>query len=279
LNKKNDQEMELEKEEQEEKRLKAEKKKQYRLNKKSADEEQKIKELEEQKRIKAEKEKTRRSSTNRNVSKNILLPKKILNPRNIADFMVTPSDQEIIDAANVLVLDPEHYQTKPCSICAERMIKGDTKEISLGQVLLTGIAQSSIYIPGADVHNLNSADLLLVCSSCHRTLQKNEIPLFSIHRVPVVDQIPEELKNLTILEKMLISRNRPVNIIIKLSSSQYQDSELKQRGLRGNVIAFPQDIGQVNANLNLELPQLIREDSILKLLEILMMKKKRQGKF
>jgi hypothetical protein len=66
---------------------------------------------------------------------------------------------------------------------------------------------------------------------------------------------------------MLISRNGCVYMVIRLSASQFQDSHLKQRGLRGNVIAFPQDISKVNECLNLHLPQLNEKDSIQVLVE------------
>jgi hypothetical protein len=38
-------------------------------------------------------------------------------PRNIDNFLNPPTDEEILNAANIMNINPEHFQTKPCSVC------------------------------------------------------------------------------------------------------------------------------------------------------------------
>ena len=52
-------------------------------------------------------------------------------PRNIDNFLNPPTDEEILNAANI---NPEHFQTKPCSVCGERMIQGNTKTMKLQDI-------------------------------------------------------------------------------------------------------------------------------------------------
>ena len=85
-----------------------------------------------------------------------------------------------------------------------------------------------------------SINLVLgMCRCCYG--DKNEIKKFSRANNMDPGDVPEELKNLTEIEEMLIAQTFPIISVYYLRGGQYAYS--------GNVINFPQDIGEFVSRL------------------------------
>ena len=82
---------------------------------------------------------------------------------------------------------------------------------------------------------------LELCGSCSRGLRRGCLPKHALANRMYLGQVPEPLRDLTMVEESMIARARAKSWIVKL---QEQDSDsaspTSQRGLRGHTIIFPQ---------------------------------------
>jgi hypothetical protein len=82
---------------------------------------------------------------------------------------------------------------------------------------------------------------LLLCSQCHSALKQDKIPPLSLANGTFLGPIPDELKDLTVIEEAMIARCRAKCWIIQLKEVNptivAPDS---QRGFRGHIIIYPQ---------------------------------------
>ena len=69
-----------------------------------------------------------------------------------------------------------------------------------------------------------------VCSICIESLEKNKVPTLALANGLWVGKIPDELKDLTYAEQLLISRVRHNRCIVKVSSGMFK--------MRANAISF-----------------------------------------
>ena len=85
--------------------------------------------------------------------------------------------------------------------------------------------------------------ITLVLGMCRRCYSdKNEVKKFSAANNMDPGDVPEELKGLTEIEEMLIAQTFPIGSVYYLRGGQYAYS--------GNVINFPQDIGEFVSHLS-----------------------------
>ncbi|KAJ7805331.1 hypothetical protein B0H13DRAFT_1464607, partial [Mycena leptocephala] len=98
--------------------------------------------------------------------------------------------------------------------------------------------------------------VLSLCPPCHSSLKKKKLPPLSLANKTFLGTVPEELKNLTVIEEAMIARCRSKCWIIQLKEEN-QDLVLAstQRGIKGHVIIYPQQPSKV-ANI---LPPSIEE--------------------
>jgi hypothetical protein len=73
-----------------------------------------------------------------------------------------------------------------------------------------------------------------ICTQCLKCLRTNRTPKDALARFNVIGDVPPELQDLTLAEKMIIARGRVRMSILKLTPIQPH----KQKALRGNVISF-----------------------------------------
>ena len=86
---------------------------------------------------------------------------------------------------------------------------------------------------------------VLCCKTCLNSLKKGKLPQFSIANNFQIGKTPPELMDLTLSEKLLISKCRPKMYLVKL----YSTGGAQQRGLKGNTITFPQDVVKIASTL------------------------------
>ncbi|KAJ7931878.1 hypothetical protein B0H13DRAFT_1459951, partial [Mycena leptocephala] len=87
---------------------------------------------------------------------------------------------------------------------------------------------------------------LSLCKPCHSALKKNKLPALALANKTFLGPVPNELRNLTIIEEAMIARCRSKCWIIQLKEEN-QDLELQntQRGIHGHVIIYPQQPSKI----------------------------------
>jgi hypothetical protein len=97
--------------------------------------------------------------------------------------------------------------------------------------------------------------MCLLCKDCHLAFSKAQIPKFCAANKMWIGDVPDELKDLTIVEEKLIAIYRHNSCIIKLQSP-FHSSSTSQSALRGNAITFPQNVPNIASSLPLAMSTL-----------------------
>ncbi|KAJ7205792.1 hypothetical protein GGX14DRAFT_397490 [Mycena pura] len=82
---------------------------------------------------------------------------------------------------------------------------------------------------------------LSLCTSCYSSLKNKKMPPLSLANKNFLGPVPEELKDLTVIEEAMIARCRSKCWIVQLKEEN-QDLALAttQRGVKGHIIIYPQ---------------------------------------
>jgi len=94
----------------------------------------------------------------------------------------------------------------------------------------------------AGVHQNEDGSLSLsLCPPCKNALSRNKLSRFALADLNVIGDVPPELKDLTLVEEMLVARCRAKMCTVKLQDHR-DDVELPtvQRGVKGHIVVFPQ---------------------------------------
>ena len=89
---------------------------------------------------------------------------------------------------------------------------------------------------------LDGADVILdLCKSCSRGLYRRSLPKHALANRLYVGPVPEELRDLTMVEESMIAQARAKSWIVKLQEQDADSaSATAQRGLKGHTIIYPQ---------------------------------------
>ncbi|CAF0973458.1 unnamed protein product [Brachionus calyciflorus] len=85
---------------------------------------------------------------------------------------------------------------------------------------------------------------LKICGSCEAYLAKNSTPKYALVNQLYLGQIPEELKDLTYSEQILISKSRMIGSIYKIKTNS--NKSVGQNKIIGNIITFNQEINSIS---------------------------------
>jgi len=87
---------------------------------------------------------------------------------------------------------------------------------------------------------------LQLCARCDSSLRKGKLPRLAIANLNVLGSVPPEMKQMTMVEEMLVARCRAKYCIVKLHDNRSNVSlPSSQRGIKGNIIVYPQRIGEL----------------------------------
>ncbi|KAF7378322.1 ATP-dependent DNA helicase [Mycena sanguinolenta] len=88
--------------------------------------------------------------------------------------------------------------------------------------------------------------VLSLCSVCHSSLKNNKVPPLSLVNKLFLSPIPNELKDLTVIEEAMIARCRSKCWIVQLEEEN-QDLVLPttQRGIKSHIIIYPQQPSEI----------------------------------
>ncbi|CAF4098595.1 unnamed protein product, partial [Adineta steineri] len=154
---------------------------------------------------------------------------------------------------NLLIDDVYTMETNPSDIdysnLHSEVSNGPNQTFSFHENIL-------LYRKGLSNNNTHDNECLcMLCKDCYTAYTKAQIPKFSTANKMWIGDIPDELKDLTVVEEKLISIYRHNTCIIKLQSP-YHSSSTAQSALKGNIITFPQNVPNIASTLPLDMSTL-----------------------
>lgn len=174
-----------------------------------------------------------------------------------SDFMKAPS-QTVLDDITVKFLEATSNASLKVASCASCARETEVKKLE--DHLLSDIPnlQNLQPVEPHQAHELTQGYLLFmpavtinqgvrvsVCGECLSALKKDRRPKLSLANNMWVGDIPPQLRNLTLPERMLIAKFYPSAYIVKLypkhESARSWDSSQMHNGLRGNVATYRLD--------------------------------------
>ena len=167
--------------------------------------------------------------------------------------MTTPSQSDKADITKEFIkrTGNEALKTYTCASCALEIEASKILNVPLGSIpnshLLvptTPHAEHDIYHnmllepTGVDVEN-DRAD---ICHECYGSLERNQLPAFALANNMWIGRVPDCLKSLTLVERLLIAKFLPTAYIVKLYPKQagaaYWDLSQLYSGLKGSVSTY-----------------------------------------
>lgn len=146
-----------------------------------------------------------------------------------------------------------------CGSCARETCTEDSKEILLEDIpnkhqLIPHIPHAAHrLVDGLLIHAsalVSSKETMNLCNGCRNQLKKNLRPPLSLSNGMWVGDIPRELQNLTLPERLLVAKYYPSAYIVKLYPKQKNASTWDQTqmhsGLKGNVSTYRLDSRQIS---------------------------------
>ena len=160
-----------------------------------------------------------------------------------------------------------------CACCAESVNVSDRKVQPLGEINLelmrdrtnrvfdesctppepffaSGPLANVAIDPDGVTQDAENNISLQLCPRCNSSLKKNKLPRLAIANLNVLGSVPPEMKQMTMVEEMLIARCHAKSCIVKLQDYRADVSlPSSQRGFKGNVIVYPQRVGKLGSVL------------------------------
>ena len=175
-------------------------------------------------------------------------------------FLNSPSQETLNDIISDFIdaTGNEALKTVPCGSCAREMNADECNEILLKDIpnrhhLIPHTAHPAhelvhgllIYAPALGP----TKETVHICNECRNQLKKNVRPRLSLSNEMWIGDVPQQLKNLTLPERLLIAKYFPSAYIVKLFPKHKNaftwDRSQMHNGLRGNVLTYRLDPRQV----------------------------------
>ncbi len=82
--------------------------------------------------------------------------------------------------------------------------------------------------------------ILSLCKTCHSSIKNNKVPPLALANHMFLGDVPEELKDLTVVKEAMIARCRAKCWIVQLKEESNISVPNSQRGVKGHIIIYPQ---------------------------------------
>ena len=177
-----------------------------------------------------------------------------------SEFLDTPSQETLNNITSDFIdaTGNDALKTVACGSCAREMNTDECSEISIKDIpnkhhliphtphpaheLVHGLL---IYAPALG----SSKETLHICNECRNQLKKNVRPRLSLANEMWIGDVPPQLQNLTLPERILIGKYFPSAYIVKLFPKHKNaftwDRGQMHNGLKGNVSTYGLDPRQV----------------------------------
>src|SRR6204780_1896282 len=133
---------------------------------------------------------------------------------------------------------PEAFEEDGCAVCGKLTPVREMEELSdvenINLLKVDGVTRKARCKSSDPVRELRgpilAPDCSRVCPICVESLEKKKMPILALANGLWVGKIPDELKDLTYAEQLLIARVRHNRCIVKVSSGMFK--------MRANAISF-----------------------------------------
>ncbi|PPQ73393.1 hypothetical protein CVT25_004618, partial [Psilocybe cyanescens] len=181
-----------------------------------------------------------------------------------SDFLSAPTTDTLKERLGLFIdaTSNEALRRRTCGSCARDRPEEDLREKDLDEIpnkeLLapTTPHPAHVLMDGMLVHGdsvINDGNTLIICSECYNSLKTEKRPKFSLGNDLWIGDVPKELQDLTLPERMLIAVYFPAAYIVKLfpkqKGAQAWDRAQMHNGLRGNVSTYRLNPNQVTSML------------------------------
>jgi Helitron helicase-like domain at N-terminus/PIF1-like helicase len=186
--------------------------------------------------------KTRRSKENKNTYSN--------NKKQHKFPPMPPTDKLVHKIITGFCRDthPSQFQEAGCAVCGilnptKDLLKLDTVKCSMTPLVRSGIMAVERKDESEDIDISTKAEPVLdydchsLCNPCHKHLVKGNCPPMALANGLWLGKVPLELRGLSFVEKLLISRIRHNRCIVKVAAGRYK--------MRANAISFQNPIPKV----------------------------------
>ena len=158
--------------------------------------------------------------------------------------------------------------TFTCASCGEETLCSSHKELLVSDIELDNLRLPDSYasknlpypynegplqnvaVDPSGVHSNEQGKLILsLCKDCHSSLKRCKVPALAMANLNYLGPVPDELKDLTVVEEAMIARCRAKCWIVQLNEDREITMPDSQRGVKGHIIIYPQRPSQVSCLL------------------------------
>ncbi|KAJ3886748.1 hypothetical protein GG344DRAFT_56914 [Lentinula edodes] len=143
-----------------------------------------------------------------------------------------------------------HFEEAGCAVCGQLTLCTDLSALKNMKNYLHLLEAQSVTRAFRDSPNKPISDIKgpvldksagdRICNNCHSSLRSRTVPKLALYKGLWLGDIPDELKNLTFYEKMLIARVRHTKCFVRVQKGSTNYSKLVS-----NVIAFENPIPKI----------------------------------
>lgn len=140
-----------------------------------------------------------------------------------------------------------------CAICGESIKKSRLRRVALDAIDVAILCRDGISLASGEpilfrpaVYNVDGIVYIDSCTTCLEAVKARRLPKRSLANGLWVGDIPNVLRDLTFVEKMVVSKYRHNACVVKVKQGNGLPG---QRRMRANAIIFPQPVGRVYSEL------------------------------
>lgn len=106
---------------------------------------------------------------------------------------------------------------------------------------------ADVLVDPGGVVSINGDLHFQLCRRCAPSLLRDNLPHLAIANFDVLGPVPPEMKELSMVEEMLIARCRTKQCVVKLQDHRTDVSlPSSQRGFKGHIIVYPQKVDEIS---------------------------------
>ena len=143
-------------------------------------------------------------------------------------------------------MDPNHFEEVGCAVCGELKPRSDSSRLKsvkniLGILEAPGVTRVERKTDKCPIKEYRGPVLDYscgsVCNGCRGDLRKGKVPKLALSKNLWLGSVPDVLKNLTFVEKILVEKVRHTCAFVKVASGM--------RKMKANIVAFESPIQKI----------------------------------
>ena len=143
-------------------------------------------------------------------------------------------------------MDPENFEEVGCAVCGELELRKNTSRLKSVKILLKileapGVTRIERKLDSSPVREYKGPVLDYgcsnICNGCRGDIRRGKVPRLALSNSLWLGAVPNVLKNLSFVEKILVARVRHTCAFVKVASGM--------RKMKANIVAFESPIPKI----------------------------------